>query len=1444
VSESDQVADPSVGRAVRLFEFLGRTQQLRNLPPRTVDGYRSVLWLDELPDHPAVTAAHRGEPGPDDPILTVDRVARVAPPVPEFGVDRFDDPDQLVPPPEDPELRARYDEWLPAWQEWAERERRDRPVRAWYGQLFATYVAATGNPEELELVVGAGCLAWKPPGHAEVRRHVVTAPVTITLDDDTGRLAVRRVESVDAADVELDMLDPGLIPNPHHVNDIRAQARELAGHLLDRTETGALVRRVVHTLDAGGEYRDTDAVPAPGAHAVAAFAPAVILRRRSQQGLVEIFSTIVDQLAGSGEVPDGLRPLVDPDHRPAPRPTTPVEGALVRVDDDEFLPLPVNDTQLRIIRQVDTQAQTLVQGPPGTGKTHTAAALLSHLLAQGKRVLVTAHTDRALREVRDKLPAAIKPLSVAVVGTSREDMSDLKVAVERIAAAATEHDEAAAAQTVQVCLDAIERLRDRRAELHAQLVTAREDEVREHSHAGYEGTLAAIARALEARRGRFGWLTEHADVRADEAAPITDAELAQWHALLLDRTLAADELEAGGRLADLTTVPPPPGFADLVAAERAAAATDEEHDPEKGHLAFDAVRRIDAGAREQLRRRLRELADEADDLARRRETWMNDALADVRSGRGRAWHGRAQQLGALTVQAEQLVVRLGPLTTVEVDGNATALLPAAHGLRAHLASGALRTGPDGMPKLGALTPRPVKQAQALFAQVRVDGLPPANIVQVDAFLVWAELCKVLAALDRSWPAGVAVADGSVHERVQWHSTELDQLHRVLRLSEALENEQRLLTEAGLPRPDWTDLDAVRAYARLVDVAAAADAHAAATVPLRRIEATLSVAAGHADAAPCVRALREAARRRDPDAYAVAHKRLERLHEVRRLINQRDGLAERVPPRLRSAIEATAAEPVWDDRLASFGAAWSWAAAGAWVLEQGATDVNAVQAEIGLTEGRIRAEVETLAATRAWGHAVSPDRLTGQARANLEHYAYLVRRLGKGTGRYAAQRRVEVRQAMDRCRPAVPVWIMPVYRIAEQLRIRPGMFDVVIVDEASQAGLEATFLQYLAPRMVVIGDDKQVSPSAVGVDQQQLRDLAGQYLADDPYRSAWQDPQRSLFDEAKMRFRGLLTLTEHRRCVPEIIAFSNRVAYEPDGIRLLPVRQYGADRLEPIRPVYLPDGHVVGTTNKVNPVEVEAIVEQLEKCVADPRYDDMTFGVISLLGAAQAKAIERRLLERIAPEDWAARRIQCGDSADFQGAERDVMFLSMVAAGAAQVPLTRELFVQRYNVAASRARDQMWLFHSIPPGALDNAEDMRFQLLDHCYGVAGSPADAFLRLPSPEDRLVEPFESLFAQHVANRLVELGYSVVPRYAVDSAVLDLVVVGARSRLAILCEGDEWRGAAAYERELARQRDLERCGWRFFRIRASSFYVSPSTVLEQLVAALRALEIEPRVP
>ena len=158
-------------------------------------------------------------------------------------------------------------------------------------------------------------------------------------------------------------------------------------------------------------------------------------------------------------MPAGILPLVDPDRQPSAE-SDGTPGGIVEVDNEPFLPLPVNERQLQIIRKVDSSAQVLVQGPPGTGKTHTAAALLSHLLAQGKRVLVTAQTDRALIEVRGKLPHTIKPLSVSVVGSSRSDMSDLKFAVEQISSRASAHDPAEAerdiAGTLQRSMNSVE----------------------------------------------------------------------------------------------------------------------------------------------------------------------------------------------------------------------------------------------------------------------------------------------------------------------------------------------------------------------------------------------------------------------------------------------------------------------------------------------------------------------------------------------------------------------------------------------------------------------------------------------------------------------------------------------------------------------------------------------------------------------------------------------------------------------------------------------------------------------------------------------------------------------------------------------------------------------------------------------------------------------------
>jgi very-short-patch-repair endonuclease len=267
---------------------------------------------------------------------------------------------------------------------------------------------------------------------------------------------------------------------------------------------------------------------------------------------------------------------------------------------------------------------------------------------------------------------------------------------------------------------------------------------------------------------------------------------------------------------------------------------------------------------------------------------------------------------------------------------------------------------------------------------------------------------------------------------------------------------------------------------------------------------------------------------------------------------------------------------------------------------------------------------------------------------------------------------------------------------------------------------------------------------------------------------------------------------------------------------------------------------------VNPVEVDAVVEQIEKCLSDQRYDGKTFGVISLLGSAQAKAIEKKLLDRTLPEEWTVRDLRCGDAADFQGSERDVVFLSMVATAEPSrrlATITQEQHLQRYNVAVSRAKDQLWLVHSLAASDITNPQDMRRQLLDYCYGVISRPATAGPATVS-EDVIVSPFDSLFEQRVFNRIIDRGYAAVSQFEANGYRIDIVVEGAKRRLGVVCHSDVWRGPAQYERDLARERDLERCGWQFHRIRESEFYVDQQSTLARLWDALAKAEIFPAVP
>ncbi len=373
-------------------------------------------------------------------------------------------------------------------------------------------------------------------------------------------------------------------------------------------------------------------------------------------------------------------------------------------------------------------------------------------------------------------------------------------------------------------------------------------------------------------------------------------------------------------------------------------------------------------------------------------------------------------------------------------------------------------------------------------------------------------------------------------------------------------------------------------------------------------------------------------------------------------------------------------------------------------------------------------------------------------------------------------------------------------------------------------------------MIVVGDHEQVTPEAVGKDQSIVHNLIDTYLRDIP-NSRLFDNRFSIYDLGRQAFGNAICLLEHFRCVPEIIAFSNRLSYEG---RIRPLRESNSSRLKPACVPYRVYGVAQG---QVNHKEVETIVDLISAMCSHPEYENKTIGVISLSGESQATIIDTKLRQILSPVEYSRRRIICGNSAQFQGDERDVVFLSMVDSGKeyGSGPVAKkgdgafESTKKRYNVAASRARDQLWVVHSLDPDNDLKPGDLRRDLIVH----AQNPTAAIDLLKQEEPHV----ESEFERRVLRMLVGKGYRVRTQWKVGYYRIDMVVQGNGKRLAVECDGDRWHPIEKLSDDLARQAILERLGWKFVRLRGSEFFRDEEMAMAKVFRRLEELEITPDV-
>ena len=1386
------------------------------------------------------------------------------------------EPEQEINFDDAPERETAFTAYLDKqWSEWSTTEKPKRRSIACYDKLFNLLqtIETEGAETALELVWGIGVAVWKPEQHQSVRHPMLCRLVEI---DPVGRDMALRIRPRDVptlleTDIFAAMENPGL---PVYEKAARTILDNTDNHITPFEEASfeQILSGAAGTLDRQARYWPREfayqegVVPAANEQLTITNSWVIFARRKGTNFLVDDVRRLKEKVANE-DVPEGApMALVEtPAGEAPPRQDQTWRGMSSTgfssgwaggdstggtnsqgVARELFFPKPFNLEQIQIIDRLENSDGVVVQGPPGTGKTHTIANVICHYLAEGKRVLVTSKGESALAVLRDQLPATIQDLTVSLLTSERDGLKQLEQGIANITTEVTTLNPQEVRRQIERLHSRIGQLHQGIAEIDRELASWAKKNIDEAP--GSLGGLkpAEMAKAVLEQTIVHEWFPDPLDSRPEHEVTFSDPDM---------EALAKARRQSGNDIVYLKT--PLPTVESVPSAFQMADLHRMLLEYRELNQALDdkAVESLKAPSREDLANPecLHRLLENAEKTA----SLLRDAAATRRklSDPWVAWlKAGYEKENRHSVSPAFLVVQKG---RAELDRLATTrrqfigvaiewqdewdddehLLEAVKNVAAGKSAFSIFA-------LGK------KTAKQRLQKIRLNDQAPKSAEdwqRIESHAVLRRQTRIVVAgwnaLRADCPSPLLPAlPADALRMTEEILCEMAMVERwVSELAPNLEREVKAVfadvrTDGVVDDPD-----------RMERLAAAIDLR----IRRKRLEnaklwvsnltglfkqSTLSVFADGAKFLECELGNPESNGQSVERSWSSILDSLSRLRELQPSLE--------TIYRVTLAIEDNGA-PIWAEQLRTVRAVGDedsvlpsdWASSWRWRRQFGhLLAIDGRQRMLEISKKRIVLQNDlgkayaSMVEQLTWlklKETLDKDRGLMSA---LQQYIAAIRGIGAGTGVRSIRHRANARKAMLRANEAVRCWIMPHWRVSESLPSELALFDLVILDEASQSDMWALPAILRGKKLLVVGDDKQVSPSAVGMKEADIKRFQRGVLHELPFGDVM-TPEKSIYDLAKVMFASdLVELREHFRCVEPIIEFSNQLCYG-GSIKCLRVPTATERITPPLVDVYVKDGARDGR-GKVNRVEAQAIVNEIKALTSDPRFYKRSIGVVSLLGGDQPKIIRELLVTEIGEETILAHQIRCGDAMTFQGREADIILISMVSDGDNVHALSGAMYEQRFNVAVSRARDRLYLFRSFKREDL-SANDLRTRLVAHFASPLKRDAEKKGR-----DRCESPFES----EVYDKLNVAGYRILPQVRAGGYRIDLVVEGtAGRRLAVECDGDQYHGPEVWMDDLQRQRTLERAGWRFWRCWGSSWVRDPEGCFRSLVEALEEQGVDP---
>lgn len=1461
-----------------------------------------------------------------------------------------------------PELQSLYDGWIEnKWTPWKEKNYKYLLVNNAYDKFYALRSFLKTEIDNFDLLWAHDIFTWKKNGN-EIYHPTLFTPLTLDFDSEKNVISIKRDHSKKLI-FDVSFIREALDENNTNLAEIDELSEKINSSpdfqvwdfdLLHR-HLGGLTRLV--SPDGVSKYNNRKEEIEIEINPTVYNYHGIYLLKKGGKSWAEYSKKIQEDIKTNSELTPFLEDLVGSTG------ASPISESAEAVDFNEsdieskvssgtelYFPLPYNDEQKIIARQIESNYGSVVQGPPGTGKTHTIANLVSRFLAQGKTVLVTSQKGQALSVLKSKIPKEIRNLVVSQVEESAKD-NDLQESVREINSNLSD----TLSFTIERKTKKEKELENKRKEIAQKNNDFQKKSLldsREEIEISVEKITPISAAKFVAEFNNLDNFKLQDEILYSQNETITQSEVDAYISLLENTDHKTWEYYELDKIPEVKSLPELSHIdrffelkkdlkkEDLDLLEKDVSSTTELsaldnikdyienysiHEEKAEFFRRTVKKNIDIVTADTYDQILSILTEERisgmqnslnkaqEKLTSFTEKWEKELFDNAKNkNEYERWSHVIESIDKKVLEYRVFdKVLLG--NTVSIDSTYTVSGIDILNLLKKLTDQAKANKGRVKKGLSLLFPSDTKK---LLKSIKVNEKNPSSAEDLEIINAYYSKIKLQDEICHLWLQGFSESKNVKKIESPFRIIDLEEsLNRMREIISFREKNEELskvisgFAFIGSFDPcsltDLSDtkeiLDNLTSYIRLNEYKeifnnikgrfSLENSHELLTKLHKEIEdrnfnsifeTKEKLLLLNERKKLCVeyfelkkvifsekiKTLQEGKRNQEDvlgflmnlDSGSDIKKITKFYKQIPELIEQQNKSIElsgleiklrEVIPKTVNLIKSKIKQG--ETPLIDLSKNFKWKRLISWLdhLHQG-DSLSKISKDLMVLKNQEKDLIKELIEIESWMHLKK--RVSKEQKEALAAFALSMKQYGMGTGKHASTNMRNARTALDTGKGAVPVWIMPMNMI-HQLFPNPkaGMFDVVIFDEASQVDTRGLNIAYLGKKLLVVGDDEQVSPTSFTV-QSTVTDLIARHMSDIP-NSVHFSTTSSLFDIAKIKMTEIVTLTEHFRCIEELIGFSNKLSYK--GHLKVLRDQLPKDRLDPVlEAIFVNDGYEE-TNGQINKPEAEKIVEKLLEMLADEKYKEtveagvtrpITFGIISLLGKDQAKYITKLVSEKISSKVIEERQIICGDPYTFQGDERDITLLSMMkgcdqenpSANIMPYTVNKKENKQRMNVAMSRARNKMILFHSIPHDKLENPDDLRKMILDWFYNHKSEERKAgLLRVQEEVDR---GRASEFEYEVAKIIINRGYRVIPQWEVAGYRIDLVVQGENSKLAIECDGDKYHNAIEkWHEDIERQQILERSGWKFWRLSGSSFYRHEEKALDSLWVKLDELKIKP---